>query len=341
MAASKFQNSRQFKKELDQGKLGRIYLFIGEEEGEKDKFINTILDLEFRDQEDRNNYIGRFHMGTEDLLAAADFALSSSMFSEKKVCIIRDIDSIPVNNSNKILFTDIIEGMPDSTVLILTSSENRPPSIISSAQVNSIKVVHFWRYFDSDIYSYIQISVNKIGMSIDDRAIKLLLDLTGNDIKKIDEAINIFKYYGAEGVIDTGLIQDLISDVKNVSVFEYIDLLFNKDRRAFRVLKKVMDDGTSELLVLNLIIRQTETIEKYHSLIEKGESTEDAMKQCGIYSRNRDRFWYQVKNFPVEKVRKIFPLISEADYSIKSTRFSKSPVSNPVFDLTYGILFSV
>ena len=93
----------------------------------------------------------------EKVLAAVDFALSQSMFSHQKVCIIRNIETLKSIESNKLLFRDLIGSLPDDTRLIMTSIKNSAPSIISTAVLKDVKVVQFWKYFDNDIHNYITI----------------------------------------------------------------------------------------------------------------------------------------------------------------------------------------
>ncbi|MCP4133959.1 MAG: DNA polymerase III subunit delta [bacterium] len=340
--AEKTQNSKQFKKELDNKKLENLYLFTGEEEGEKDKYIRKIIDLTFSSEEDKVNSVGRYYIESNDkgeFMAAAEFALSQSMFSSERVCIIRNIDNLKAIAANKRIFLDLVEGLPTTTRLVMTTVKNSAPSFFSSAIIKQVKVVQFWRYFDSDIYNYIRISIEKFGMKIEERALTLLIELTGRDIKKVDDALEMIKYSGEQGAVTPAIIKNLIQDVKTVSVFDFVDLLFKKDKQSLNLLKKLVDDGTADLLVLSMITRQAEMLEKYYYWTAAGESVDEAMKKSGIYGKNRDKFLQYTRFYPAAKTAKLFPLLSKTDYRLKSSRLSSSLVSNPVFTLVTQMIF--
>jgi DNA polymerase III delta subunit len=134
---------------------------------------------------------------------------------------------------------------------------------------------------------------------------------------------------------------DFVHDVRTVTMFDFIDSLFRKEKKALKVLSKLMDEGTPGLLLLALIMKQAESIELYHSLISGGLSTDEAVQKCGVPPRARDKFWHFVRIFPRERIGRVFPLIAHADYRLKSSSLSDSPVADPVFELASAMLFDV
>ncbi|MBN2161002.1 MAG: DNA polymerase III subunit delta [Spirochaetes bacterium] len=333
----KYPNAGQFKRELDSDRLERIYLFLGEEEGEKDKAINRITVMAFSDPNERSLATGRFHIENDDFMAAADFALSPPLFSSRRICIMYNIDSLPYAR-HKAVFQDLVVNLPDSAMLIMTSHEIRPPAFMAEL-LDRFKVVQFWRYFDKDIYNYILASFRKLGLPIDDRAVDILVERTGNDIKKIDDAIDMIRFSGETGRVDAEMIQYFIPDQKDANVFEFVDALFKKDTHALSLFKRIFEDGTPDLRVVYQVLRQAEIIEKYYSLAEEGAPAEEAMARAGVYSKNRGNFWLYTKAFPRSLLRRVFPLISATDYKLKSGGASKDLPANPVFNLANDILF--
>jgi DNA polymerase III delta subunit len=337
MTYQKFPNSKQFAAELNSNKLEKVYLFLGEEEGEKDKIIDKIINLNLKSQDEKNYSTRRFHLETGEFQDAAEFAMSASMFSESKVCIMLNIDLLKSRSSDKMQLSELINSLPDSNILIMTSHENKLPPIIEVKDVKNIKIVQFWRLFDSDISSYIINSIRKKDMKIEISAVNDLVNLTGKDIKKIDEAIEILIESG-EKSITPGIIKEYISDTKDVSIFEFIDSLFRKDKNSFRELAKVLDNGIHELALLKVIMKQAELIEKYNHLTKTDLNSEAAMQQIGINPRNIKSFLECAKRFPSDSIKKVFPLIQKTDHRIKSSGYSGNLASNPIFELVSDML---
>lgn len=333
MAYKKFPAARELQKELDQKKIHQLYLMLGEEEGEKDKCISIINRLTIPDDEERRSTTGRFHLDSDQLIDAVDFALSSSMFSSNRVCIIRNLEGFKSNKENRQLFSDLFSSLPESTCLIMTTTKNRPPDFIPSDMLEKIKVFQFWRHFDSDIFRYVHASLQQKGIIAEDKAINLLIARTGKDIKKIDEAIEMLYYSGQEGPLTAAEVENYITDVKDVSIYEFVDALFLKHPGALRLYKKIYEDGIPEGRIFYEINKNLDQLEKYYFLVNNGAGIDDALKECGIYSRNKDKFISFTRNYTEENIKALFPLLGRSEVKRKSSQISKKLISSPVFEL--------
>jgi len=338
MAIKKYPSSKVFKAELDRKKLYPAYLFMGEEEGEKDKFIGRILDAIFKNTDERRNSTGRFHIDNDEFMAAADFILSSSMFSSSKVCIMSNMDALKNPKSYQALLEDIIFNKPDGTTIIMTTLKNRPPDFLTQKQLETIMVVQFWRYFDNDIYNYIMTCIRKMGLTIDEKGMNLLIERTGKDIKKIDEALEMIRYSGSGDIITGQTIAGLLHDVSEVSLFDFTDLLFKKDRKAIPLYKKLIDEGIPEGRIFFEITRQFDLLEKYYSFTEAGMAVDEAVEKCGINQKSREKFMASTRAFPGESLKKLYPLIARTDYRRKSSSSYGDITATPTFILVADIV---
>ncbi len=336
---TRYPNAKQFKRELDGDRLERRYLFLGEEEGDKDKIINRIMVMAFDDPGERSHAAGRFHVENDEFLAGAEFILSTPLFSTKRVCVMYNIDSLAAARHGGV-FQEMVRDIPEQSILILTTREVRPPAFMTPV-LDRFKVVQFWRYFDSDIHAYITAAIRKLGLEIDDRAVELLVERTGNDIKKIDDAIDMIRFSGKTGLVDADLVKNCVDDVRDASVFDFVDALFRRDPKALGLCRKVREDETPDLRILYLIMRQAEMIETFYALVGSGVPPEEAMTKAGVYSKNREKFWRYTETFPRDRLRRVFALISGADYSLKSGSASKELIASPVFNLVSDMLFTV
>ncbi len=345
MAQKKYQTSKQFAAELTRGVKERFFLFLGEEEGEKDKVINSILSQRFKEYNERLQNTGRFYItdeksGLDELTSAADFALSGSMFSDNRACIIRNIGNLKTSDAAKNIFSDMMTSTPEGTIIIMTSMANQPPALIGKTHEEGIRIVQFWRNFDSDLFNYIRKYLTDRKISFDDRIIPLLIELTGNDIKKVDEILDMISLAAADTIINDSVIRDLAGDIRGITVFEFTDSLFSKEKRSLAYLKRLLDDNTAELLILNMIARQTESIERYFTLLDDGSSMDEAFAKLGLAAAKlkRERFAIMIKKTGRDDLRRIYPLIARAEHGLKTGMKFDSIVNNPVFVLAAEIL---
>ncbi len=335
----RFPTAKQLKKELESKKLEQMYLFLGEEVGEKDKIIQTILQRVFDSDDDRRVNSGRYHIENGELFNAVDFALGQSMFSEKKVVIMYNIDKAVKTKAETLLLKDLFLNVPQGTVLVFTSIQNKVPAVLPKEQLATVKVVQFWKYFDSDIFTYLKSTFTQKGYTIDEKTISFIIERTGKDIKKLDDTIEIISNMVAKGSIGINDIQSIVDDVKEVNIFEYIDKLFKKESSAIHLVDKLLKEGTPELSVVGRIIWQLETIEKYYAARIGGISHNEAIAKSGVFERNKNNFLQYLQNFSFTDVKQIYTLLANTDMQIKSTKIaSDNPLANPVVNLTQKVI---
>jgi DNA polymerase III delta subunit len=345
LSQKKFPTSKQFAAELKKGLKHSIYLFLGEAEGDKDKLINQMLEQHFTDPEDRRNNTGRFFINEDrnsgdELLAAADFAMAGSMFSAKRVCIIRNFENIKSNENSKSVIKDMISSLAEGTVMIITTSENRPPSLLDKFPDSVIHTVQFWKQFDSELSTYIKKTLTDKGISIEERHVPLILELTGSDIRKIDELIDMIGYSAGDIKLTDSVIRDLAGDVKEMSVFDFTDSLFRKEKKSLLYLRRLLEEGTADLLILNMILRQADTLEKYYGFLDAKFGQDEALLKLGLASSKirREKFIEITRKFTRGNLKKLYPLAARAEYTIKSSGTANSLSGNPVFVLAAEIV---
>jgi hypothetical protein len=154
MDKKRFPVARELYADLDKKRLARAYLFLGEDDGEKDKAVGRIAAL-MPGGDGAEHSPGRFHCEMGELTQAADFALNRSMFSDARLCVLLNVDAIPAGAAGTALLGEIFASLPDSMVLVMTTRANRPPRGIEPEAVPGLKVYHFWPPFENDLVTYI------------------------------------------------------------------------------------------------------------------------------------------------------------------------------------------
>lgn len=342
MAEEKYPTQKELKAELAKGKIVGKYMFLGEEEGEKDKFILAIKNFMFQNNEEAT--VGRFHCENDEFMQAAEFALSQSMFSSKKLCILYNIDSIKLSRQAKtkskaMPADEIITELPAETVLIATSVKNKPPAVFSPSVLKQFAVFQFWPYFDRDIQNYITAELKKRNFTVERGAIELLLARTGKDIRKIDEALEILVCSCNETIVKQSDIVNFVSDIGDASVYDFAYMLLRRDPAALSLYGKLTGSGATDVQIFSAILRQIEILEKFHSIADTSSSLTDAMLKCGVFKKKHDDFLQTARAFPKGKTGILYNAAAKADRKRKSGIKADSITSSPVFEMVTEILF--
>jgi DNA polymerase III delta subunit len=337
MAYKRYPTWKQLNDRLGSKKLDRIYCFIGEEEGEKDRSIASIGRLLFGTAEKEKWDLQRFH-GEDDFCRAVEAVLSRSMFSSNSLVIIYNINRLQLTGENKQLMKEMVEGLPSTTVVVLTGDDNRLPSIIQKDIAEKISTYHFWRYFESDIKGYIQRGAQERGLEIDAEVQDRLLEMVGNETRKIDGVLEQLMYASIEGKISAQDVMNFTTTQMETPEFQFADLFFVDDSRAFGMLDAAVEAGVSELMLLALLFNHAERIEQYHDMKRRGLADDEILKALRILPKKQKLFSKQVRHFSWKRLNALYPALHRADYALKSTRWSRELMSNPMITLMSGIM---
>ncbi len=337
----KFMNSRQFIRELRGGSLHDVYLFLGEEEGEKEKVAEQIAARLIPDEEERRTALSRFNLEEkgekEEFMAALDFALSSSMFSERRMAIVRDVDRIGSGKNVKSDVERLIKERDPSVTVVLTSAKNRPPAVLEP-WLDSMKVVQFWKMFDSDILAYIRQELEKRDLAVEDNVPGAIVQRTGNDIRNVDESIEMIASYAVDEKVTVRMVRQVVADLRDTSIFEYIDMLFLKDKRAVSSLKRLLDENVQELAVVALVMKKAAEIEECHRASFRGENPLSVIEKRKYPPRIRDKQISIFEKTGQERLKRIIRSAARAEVAVKTGGSSRRFLDSPLLEMTGTIL---
>ncbi len=332
MAYTKYPTWKQLNRELEKKELHKIYCFIGEEEGEKDRAIASIGRLHFGTAERESWDLQRFH-AEDDLKRAVGSIVSTSMFSTKSLVVLYSINRLQVTTENKMLMREMVTNIPPETLVVLTNDDNRLPSLVSREISGNIQVYHFWKYFESDIIGYINRGAKERGFELEENVPEMLFEMVGSDTRKVDSVLDQLMYASINGRAGAEDIKNFTTSQPGSPEFEFIDLFYSDDRRAYEMLEAAVDRGISELLLLTLLFNQAERIEQYHDMRGRGISDGEIFKALKITPGKQKIFSRQVGRFAPERVQSLFPEFHRADYALKSTGRPQSLMGNPMLSL--------
>ena len=292
--------SKVFLSSLTKLPATRFFLFLGEEEGEKEKAIARIRTLYFGNEEGEFSI---FHAENGELMKAASFLLSSSMFSKKKMAVIKGMGSsskstaekeeegATASRKNEASIASQIFGEDNFIVVFSTSSKTCPTAL--KKQLGLLQQVIFYPPFENDVSTYIAAELKKKGKTLSADSIRFVTSLVGRSYEKADDAIEKIEFGSDTGSPDIRDLRLLLSETREISVFEYIDALFAQKKNSFSLLKGVLDEGSHELQVLALVnrkLRETERtmpqedVSYFYDILYKTEKALKSQKSISFLS---------------------------------------------------------
>ena len=161
------------------------------------------------------------------------------------------------------------------------------------------------------------------GIRVDQQAARELSIHVGNNLRLLDHELEKLSLYVGRGQWVTRRdVAQLVSVSKQARIFDMVDCLGERrPGRAVNLLHKLIDEGSSPLYLLSMIVRQFRMIGMYRELAAMGSHVTEIQRELGIHhSFILDKVSRQSRNFAVEQLRGIHCRLLDVDQQIKTGR---------------------
>ncbi|MCL4478603.1 MAG: hypothetical protein M1381_05820 [Deltaproteobacteria bacterium] len=221
----------------------------------KDSSYNTDLIRKLKKEYTKDNDSVEVFDGNEANTGQIDNALfTSSLFSQKKVVIINDFESLRSNT------VDVLNRFSNSNItnlcLIMSSEES---DVLKEKQFQELlSSKHIKRHVQINLTTYglIQNHIKQHQIKITKEAIDMLVSILEISTWGIveNELTKLATYAGKDGFIDENTVSELTFNIDKADTFKFVDDIIKMDEKsALRDLKKIKDTGSEPIMVIGAI----------------------------------------------------------------------------------------
>ncbi len=293
-----------------------VYYLYGQEELLIDKAVERLIKKALPESAREFN-LQRFYAPDSTPSDILDSALTTPAFSPYRLVIVKDIDISKHIDLDE--FLPYIERPSPSTILVFTGRGCDMRRRFFTTIDKKKGTVEFAPLKRGELSSWIRDEFKEREKNITQSAIELLIETAGEGLRALlSEIEKLANYMGDKGVIDEEAVERLAAPSRVVGIFEYIDALSERDMvRAWRLLKRLFDEGEPAPKVLSLISRHFRILWLIKIYEGRGYSFADMQRRLRIPKRFLQRYVRQSKGFTDSQLRKIHTRILYADSEIK------------------------
>ncbi|MEW5817248.1 MAG: DNA polymerase III subunit delta, partial [Spirochaetota bacterium] len=289
--------------------------------GEKSRFIDNFINrIASRYGEEPEIY--KYYPFDTEIISVISLLRNRSLFSKYKIIILNFIEEIK-NKDDITLLAEYIKHPGHQTTLFLlsdgTTADKRIEKLISA---ENRKI--FWELFDNQKLSWLIGYFNKEGITLEQEAANLFLEIVQNDtqdMKRECEKLSVF--FGPRSVITEESIETYIYHSREENVFTLFDRLagLNLDA-ALQILQKIMLSGDSNpTQILGGLLWQFKKLLALKNLLEANYNPQEACLKLDIKSKRNQKIYLLGKdNYSIPDLQGIIVLISHYDTLLRSVR---------------------
>lgn len=316
---------------LKKKELSRIYCFCGNEQSQKNEAAALIASLIFASSNPLDHTIATY-FAYENVELACRAAASVPLFGGSTLFIIKHCELAGVSKKTQAMLRDCLQTIPESSYIIFSTHENKPPALIPSDLHNDISIVQFYKPFEENFKSYILKKCKHLSLEINEDALNLLVEYTENDTKEIDDILSLISLSDTATITKDSVSGFAVHEREAIE-FEFVDMFFLKDKRTWSLYLASSERTISPILLLSLLFTHAQKIESYHLKVSEGIPSDELMKELKIYGKRQKVFAKQTSIYPLDTIRSLISALYRYDMMLKSYRYEGLLQKNPLLDL--------
>ena len=215
-------------------------------------------------------------------------------------------------------FVEGLHGLPETTALVFLDGELRPQNALLRALRPLADVREFKPLPQGEVASWIRRRAERLGVSVEARAIAALAGLVGNHLWTLDSELQKLAVYADGGQITEDDVRSQVSLARDPSVFAMVDAAIEgRPRDAAALLQRLLADGEPPQRLLTMIARQYRLLLLTKELLAQRLRGPEISARLQVQGFVVQRLLKQAPAYTIERLRQAYRKLLEADLSVK------------------------
>ncbi|MFA5792992.1 MAG: DNA polymerase III subunit delta [Candidatus Gracilibacteria bacterium] len=273
-----------------------------------------------------NNDLEEFDGDSVSVEAIKGSLLATPFLSEKRLVILKNfLSSQKTEISQKLIAT--LEKIPDTTFLLMTETASPDKRTVAFKAISSLATNRlFLKPKGAQMNTWIIRHAESLGGKIDSSTAGYLANWVGDDLFSLYNEIQKLTLFARGEKITIGMIDSIVADNVQSSIFTLTDALGRKDGSlAIKTLKKLQNQGQDAVFIFSMIARQFRLLLEMKTRMERGSSPAQIARDMQVHPfvvENTLRF---SKNFTVSKLKKGLAELLKLDKRLKTGAIPLKP----------------
>lgn len=303
--------------ELEKGKIAPLYLLYGEEKFLIEEVLQRIEALAV-DPASRDFNLCRFDGKETSAPALLDTLQSYPFLGDKKLVVVKDFDSAPSAVLEQL--EPYVSNPLSCTVLVLVAEKiDRRRKFYQAFEANGV-VTQFFSLFDNQVPVWVDRRVRGKGLTIDREAVTALVETVGNDLGRLEAAIQqLVTYLGERTTILSEDVEAVVGDFREWSIFELTNATAEGNwERAMKILGRMMQEGEEPVMIVAMLARQFRILAKGMAMLKKGSPKESVAGSLRVPKSSWPSLFQQFRVMKEQDVKKALLTLERIDRAFKS-----------------------
>lgn len=310
--------SEEFTAELDSGKIGPVYLFLGRAVFLMEEAWRKLL-AKLIPQGGRHFNGERVRARETEAAVVIERLATTPMFGGRRLIKVDDVEAWGKDGLEAM--ANFVKIMPPSACLVMTSSGRKIIEGLAKAVESRGKVVQFKPPAGRDAPRWLIGRAKEMGKTLSPRAAQVLVETAGGDFQTLaSELEKICTYVGERELIEAEDIFEAASSLRSFTAFELLDQIKSRQAgKAVRSLRSLLLSGEAPLKLLSTLAWQIRLVWQVKDGLSQGLSEAELAKRLGAHPFAVKKAREQSLRFTDADLYRTLSAIGQTDLEIKST----------------------
>jgi DNA polymerase-3 subunit delta len=296
-----------------------VYLLLGPEVGEKEKFIERIQAALEKDK-GKKPEIFKFFPYDLNIIDVITLLRNGMLFSDHKVVILENIDDFKTDDLNTLC--EYCLNPSGLSTLILCSEQVKTKDKRLEKVILPANQKIFWEMFENQKKGWIVNYFKKYEINLEDDAVQFIVEMVENNTKDLEsECERLALFFPKNSTIRYNDIENFIYHSKEESVFTLADRIMDRDfSGAIEILQKILLSKEDDpIRIINGILWQVRVLESFINQLDEGYRADEIFSRLRIKSKRRQKILLEGKeNYSKHELEKIIMLTAKFEVLLKS-----------------------
>ncbi len=314
---------QKLKRELSQGRLGKLYLFHGEETYLRDHYLGRLKEVLLA------GGMGEFNLHELKAAQASPRALEEAvdclpMMGERTLVLVWDCDLYKAGEKEKQAYISLFSQLPDYCCVVfvydLIEYKGDARTKLAAALKQYATVVNFARQGQGDLTDWVRRRFHALGKEIDSRLALDLIFLCGDLMTTLVGEIEKVAAYAKGARITPADVEAVATPQLDAVVFRMTDAIGEGNfDRGLSVLGELLQMQEPPVKIMWSLGRQMRQLYSARLALDAGKGEAFVASLWGIKPYPAEKLIRSARRFSLKWCRRAVELCGQADLAMKST----------------------
>ena len=310
-------NLKAFEAEVRSGKVGSLYLLVGEETYLREKALNTLIEAAL-EPGIRPFNLDVFRGGETPPGEIADRILSFPMMAPRRVVVVKGCDELNENATRLLL--PLLESPSETTTVVFVGDKVDGRKKFFATLQKTARTVEFKPLWDRDVAPWVQERVRASGKRISQEAMRLFCERAGTDLGVLAGEIDkLTVFIGDRNSIEKEDVAHVVGFSEESNIFDLTDAVWAKDAgQALFVLMRILEAGERGGGILWQLTQHVHRLMKVKTLKDSRVSEKDLPGRLTLPPYVATKYVNQARNFSYSDLWGAYEALVNAEDHLKS-----------------------